>query len=616
MKFQIPDIRTTEAAMKRQCQGIAYFLCLIVAIGAVPLDACCAEITRETRRELGQLSRELRTVSGLVRKKKIDNAKSLVSRIEQRVAEFEIEEDERDRVWKAFQKNLERARNLIPVSFETEVAPILMDNCVQCHGEERAGANLRLDTFSGLRKGGRSGRLIRPGNSTASLLMARLTASDDRQRMPRNADRLADTELKVIARWIAGRASFDGDDETAPIGQSVKAPPAVVSVDMANGSETVSFKNKVAPIFVNFCLRCHQGNNPRGGFSVATIGDVLRGGDTGDTIIPGNADDSYLWHLIGLQDPIKMPQGQALLKRSQARAVRVWINEGARFDGKDVKATLRSMVPTASDLVANRLTSMSDDDFAKRRTEQAATLWKRVAPREAATSSSTDNFYVYGNVGQDRLDKLGRLAEEQVSRLQTEYDNQETPWRGRLIIFATSDRFEYTEFNTVLRDQRTPPETHGHVVLTPQLATAYVAFHDRTGDVSHSAPPPERLLKSLIAEAWLGRDGSPLPGWLQQGFGILESGIDAKLLRELRSGAAQAVRKLNAPPDVFKNNSFAPADVPAVGTVLTQFLLTQGKSSFIEFVQAVGNGSSTAEAITNVYGQPAESVAQVFLSNL
>lgn len=605
--------------MKRQCQDIAFFLCLLVAIGAVPLDACCAEIARETRRELSQLSRELRTVSGLVRKKKIDDAKSLVSRIEQRVAEFEIEDGERDKVWKTFQKNLERAHNLIPVSFETEVAPILMDNCVQCHGEERAGANLRFDTFSGLRNGGRSGPLIRPGNSTASLLMARLTASDERNRMPRNAERLADTELNVIARWIAGRASFDGDDETAPIGQSVKTPPEVVNVDMANGSETVSFKNEVAPIFVNFCLRCHRGNNPRGGFSVVTIEDVLRGGNTGDTIIPGNADDSYLWHLVGLQDPIKMPQGQALLKRSQARAIRIWINEGARFDGKDVKATLRSMVPTESDLEADRLTSMSDDDFAKRRTEQAATFWKRVAPREAATSSSTDNFYVYGNVGQTRLDQLGQLAEEQVSRLQTKYANQETPWRGRLIVFVTSDRFEYTEFNTVLRDQRTPPDTNGHIVLTPQLATAYIAFHDRNDAASSSSSgdlPIDQVLNSLIAQAWLARSNPELPEWLRLGFGLIESGAPPRLLRQLKLRASQAVIGLRSPSDVYRDGSFSRTDLPAVGATLTQFLLNRGETRFMKFVDELPSEPAPMSAIETVYGQSAKHLALAFLNSL
>jgi hypothetical protein len=592
--------------------NLTTLLCVILAIGTATQRICRADVPKEIRRELSQLSKELRSVSGLIRRTKTDEARSLIKRIELRAAEFGIEDDERDRTWRAFQNNLQRARDMIPVSFESEVAPILTNNCTRCHGADRSGGNLRLDIFSGLRKGGKSGPPIRPGNSTGSLLIARVTANDDQQRMPWNADRLSDAELTTLAKWIKGGATFDGDDEDAQIGQSTLEPPKPVKVDMADGTETVSFKEEVAPILVNFCLRCHQGNNPRGGFSVVTIEDVLRGGDSGDTIIPGNADDSYLWHLVGLQVPIKMPQGQALLKRSQARAIRVWINEGARFDGKDARATLRSMVPSESDLAADRLTTMSDEDFAKRRMEQARIIWKQVAPRETATYSPTDNFYVYGNVGLDRLKQIAQLAEKQVSRLQTEYDNQDTPWRGRLIIFATKDRFEYTEFNTVLRDQRTPPDTHGHIVLTPQLATAYVAFHDQTADGSES----DQLLSRLIAEAWLGRDGSSLPGWLQQGFGILQSGVNAKRLRELSTRASQVVRELSSPTDVFNDASFAPTDVPSVGVVLTQFLLTQGEPKFTEFVQEVRNGAKTAEAITSVYGRPAQAVAQAFLSNL
>ena len=58
---------------------------------------------------------------------------------------------------------------------------------------------------------------------------------------------------------------------TAPIGDSMveKKPP--VKVVMADGTETVSFKDDVAPWMVNICLRCHSGANPRGGYNITTV---------------------------------------------------------------------------------------------------------------------------------------------------------------------------------------------------------------------------------------------------------------------------------------------------------------------------------------------------------
>ena len=106
-------------------------------------------------------------------------------------------------------------------------------------------------------KGGRSGPLLLPGNPQRSLVMTRLTA-DAEQRMPKGGSRLPDDELNIIARWIAGGAEFDGADSAAAIGASLIPQKPPVSVVMANGTETVSFKNDIAPWMVNVCLRCHR----------------------------------------------------------------------------------------------------------------------------------------------------------------------------------------------------------------------------------------------------------------------------------------------------------------------------------------------------------------------
>ena len=109
-------------------------------------------------------------------------------------------------------------------------------------------------------------------------------------------------------------------------------------------------------------------------------------------------------------------------------------------------------MPTEEDLARAALASMSDADFSKRRIEQAEGLWKRVAPREEATSSTTDNLYVYGNAPQSRLDEIAQWGEAQVTNLTTKYKlpGGEKAWRGRLAVFVSKTRFDYEEFNTCL----------------------------------------------------------------------------------------------------------------------------------------------------------------------
>ena len=67
-----------------------------------------------------------------------------------------------------------------PVDFNREVRPILSDACFHCHGPDQAKrkAKLGLDTEEAAR------HVIVPGNTAASELVKRITASDPKKRMP------------------------------------------------------------------------------------------------------------------------------------------------------------------------------------------------------------------------------------------------------------------------------------------------------------------------------------------------------------------------------------------------------------------------------------------------
>ncbi|MEZ6073994.1 MAG: c-type cytochrome domain-containing protein [Pirellulales bacterium] len=67
------------------------------------------------------------------------------------------------------------------VSFVRDLAPVLREQCDECHGRERNSADLRLDTFAALLSGGQSGVLINPGSGGDSLLVKRLRGDVDTQ---------------------------------------------------------------------------------------------------------------------------------------------------------------------------------------------------------------------------------------------------------------------------------------------------------------------------------------------------------------------------------------------------------------------------------------------------
>lgn len=592
---------------------------------AIVNTACVANATLppEVRKELSELVKELKDVNSLVRKKEVDQAKEIVRKAEDRIKELAIPDDEKDRAYSTFKGQLEKAKNVIPVSFEHEVAPILKDNCLRCHGEDNPRANLRMDTFNGIVKGGQNGVPVAPGLPARSALVLRMASPDDQLRMPKGGAKLADEVIMTVARWIEQGAKYDGTDRDAPIGESTeekKEPPKPVNIVMADGTETVSFKGDIAPWLVNICLGCHSGDTPRGKFGITTFEQLLQGGPTGSTIVPGNPDESYIVDLVLRQEPLKMPQGQAQLKRSQAVALETWIREGAHFDGKDAKAPLRDIVPTAAQLAAEQLAKMTDEEFAARRIAETAALWKRVSPRmEGATAAST-NFYFYGTVSEDRLKQLSEVAETQLAELAKRYPLPvgEQAFRGRLAVFVTKDRFDYEEFNTVLLNRRTPKTVSGHSVINAHFETAYVAMYDVGETESASAMTTEQLMNSLLSQSYLTRDGSNLPDWLKQGFGILESGQKSEnvYVKAIPSRAAKAVSTIADPGKLFDDGTLAPEEVGEVGYLLVKFLQSQGgPARFQQLVGELRKNPDAARAVEQVYGTPVAQLGQLFLQS-
>ena len=113
-----------------------------------------------------------------------------------------------------------------PVSFRKEVATILLENCVACHGPKKAEGGYRIDTFDELQKPGDSGAMPVVSNPVASSeLLRRIASKDESERMPPESDPLAKPQIDLIQRWIAEGAKFDGDKGNISLNMVI--PPRV-----------------------------------------------------------------------------------------------------------------------------------------------------------------------------------------------------------------------------------------------------------------------------------------------------------------------------------------------------------------------------------------------------
>ena len=72
---------------------------------------------------------------------------------------------------------------------------------------------MRLDTAALAIKGGDSGPAIRPGDADASLLLKRVTAADESERMPATGTPLAPEQVATLKKWIAQQAEAPSDEQ-------------------------------------------------------------------------------------------------------------------------------------------------------------------------------------------------------------------------------------------------------------------------------------------------------------------------------------------------------------------------------------------------------------------
>lgn len=103
------------------------------------------------------------------------------------------------------------------VSFSRDIAPVLVQECANCHGYgQRPSGDLNMTTFRGLLTGGDSGSPVVPGKAVESLLIKKLkgTAGD---RMPLRRPPLSDAVIAQFETWIAEGAKFDGPEPTTDV---------------------------------------------------------------------------------------------------------------------------------------------------------------------------------------------------------------------------------------------------------------------------------------------------------------------------------------------------------------------------------------------------------------
>ena len=90
----------------------------------------------------------------------------------------------------------------------------------------------------------------------------------------------------------------------------------------AGDTENPTFDSYVGPLFAVQCAACHGGDSPQKGLNLSTFAGVIKGGDSGPVIVPGDSAASLL---------VKVQSGKhfATFSPEELEVIKKWIDAGA-----------------------------------------------------------------------------------------------------------------------------------------------------------------------------------------------------------------------------------------------------------------------------------------------
>lgn len=118
---------------------------------------------------------------------------------------------------------------------------------------------------------------------------------------------------------------------TAAAVSVVSCLPVVSAQDAAN--TPAFYTQKVRPILMTNCGKCHMDMNHKGGLAMDTKASLMKGGRDGVVIVPGDPANSMLLKLVKhegpAEDPKPMPPKSPKLSDADIAVIEQWIKAGA-----------------------------------------------------------------------------------------------------------------------------------------------------------------------------------------------------------------------------------------------------------------------------------------------
>ncbi len=122
--------------------------------------------------------------------------------------------------------------------------------------------------------------------------------------------------------------------------QTASLPPGLTRAIASDRDELALFENRVRPVLTAHCIKCHGAAKQESGLRIDSKSMVIKGGDRGPAIVPGDPDRSLLVQAARRQGELKMPPDETLRPEEVAGLVE-WIRHGAPWPAESVRPSTR-----------------------------------------------------------------------------------------------------------------------------------------------------------------------------------------------------------------------------------------------------------------------------------
>lgn len=498
------------------------------------------------------------------------------------------------------------------VNFATQVAPMFIAKCGKCHIDQQKGG-FSLATYNDLMRGStKGGRVLVPGGAKGSTIIDLIESGD----MPRGGGKVTQQELVFLMRWIEeGAKLVPANAGATPISQlsstvsSTETKPTTppvpkLQVTRPTGNTTVSFSQDIAPILTARCARCHGRARTRAQLNFNTYELLLRGGDSGPILTPGKSDASLIIQRIRGEGGVnRMPLNAPALSPKTIQTIETWIREGAHFDGVQATDTLERTT------LLVRAEKSTPEELSQLREQMASRNWRLALSDENTASFSSPRFYLLGNVTKGQLEEFATQAENEFDRVLTllRHPKNSSPIKGRITLLVMANRFDLSEFSTMVQQGDLPANARG--TWGYDLVDAYAAISPSRSDEFNN----DILMAQYITNNYVAATSSNrAPKWLSEAIGqAVAAKLSPKDSRILRwKNALQQTLATNPNVEPWLKRKPGTATAMAIDFGIATVLLKDTKR-LQRALKSMAQGMPADKAIQQHYGKTLQQISQM-----